>query len=271
MGKGMKHGAGGLPLNVAIVGGTAQPSSPRENTIWISTDTPICSWCIADRLPESVPDGGVVILTGKESPWQLNALKRTRAAIVLAPAAAMQKISGMLTNQEAFLYRNGSWVKFGTLTHYLYKNGQTPYLWNCRTPEEEITDAELIMTVRHYGYPTHGGYGDYGYMYTSEPLVIPQGYSKLSIRYYCTGTMNTSASPTHALVLRTTCNESNYCYADGVVASVSIPPTEEETVISLDVPDTLWGQTLYVGTYYNSNANSSNPKQYHIRELWLES
>ena len=45
MAKGFKHGAGGgTSLNFKVVGGTTAPSNPKENTIWVDTDTAIHTW-----------------------------------------------------------------------------------------------------------------------------------------------------------------------------------------------------------------------------------
>lgn len=45
MAKGFKHGAGGgASLNFKVVGGTTEPVSPKENTIWVNTDQKITSW-----------------------------------------------------------------------------------------------------------------------------------------------------------------------------------------------------------------------------------
>lgn len=35
---------GGNPLNFKVVGGTSAPASPKENTIWVNTDTAIAGW-----------------------------------------------------------------------------------------------------------------------------------------------------------------------------------------------------------------------------------
>lgn len=35
---------GGASLNYKVVGGTSAPANPRENTLWVNTDTPITSW-----------------------------------------------------------------------------------------------------------------------------------------------------------------------------------------------------------------------------------
>lgn len=45
MAKGFKMGGGGgAPLNFKVVGGTSAPSNPKENTIWVNTDSAITGW-----------------------------------------------------------------------------------------------------------------------------------------------------------------------------------------------------------------------------------
>ncbi len=44
-------GGGGTGLNFTVVGGTAAPSNPKENTIWVDTDTEITSWDFSAMQP----------------------------------------------------------------------------------------------------------------------------------------------------------------------------------------------------------------------------
>lgn len=46
MGKGFKHGGGGggSDLNFRVLAGLEQPASPRENDIWVDTDTAVTGW-----------------------------------------------------------------------------------------------------------------------------------------------------------------------------------------------------------------------------------
>lgn len=44
-------GGGSNPLNFKVVGGTVQPDNPKENTIWINTDTEITSWDFSATQP----------------------------------------------------------------------------------------------------------------------------------------------------------------------------------------------------------------------------
>lgn len=40
----IRRGGGGAALNFNVVGGTSAPSSPKQNTIWVNTNTAIPSW-----------------------------------------------------------------------------------------------------------------------------------------------------------------------------------------------------------------------------------
>lgn len=42
---------GGASLNFAVVGGTTQPSNPKENTVWVNTATDIIDWAFASMNP----------------------------------------------------------------------------------------------------------------------------------------------------------------------------------------------------------------------------
>ena len=52
MGQAFLHGNGGpSPLNFKVVGGTSEPSNPKENTIWVNTDVEITGWHFANDDP----------------------------------------------------------------------------------------------------------------------------------------------------------------------------------------------------------------------------
>lgn len=147
----------------------------------------------------------------------------------------------------------------------LYNNGETQYAW---TGDGTDTATELIMDTPHKLF--NNSYGDYGCKYLADPISFPSGYSKLSIRYYCTGTAQTEGSPNRAFCVRSTYSGTARYSSDGVVASVSIGFYTSETVKVIDISSIEAGRSLYVGTFYNSNKNISNYKKYHIKEIWFE-
>ena len=264
MAKGFKHGAGGVSaLNFKIVGGAIQPENPKENTIWVNTETEISGWVFSAEEPGEPAEGMVWIELGTASPAPFKALKKD--SVYVHPISCRQYQGGAWTNVDAYLYTGSEWVQFSSEIKYLYRNGETSITW---TGTGTDTDTELLMEITHTIY--NGGYGDYGRKYSSKPINIPTGFTKLSIKYYCTGTKQTEGTPTHAFVLRTDLASGTWMSETNVVASVSIPYTTAETVATMDVSGSLYGKDLYCGTYYNSHKNVTNPKQYHIKEIWFE-
>ena len=101
-------GGGGASLNFKVVGGTSEPASPKENTIWVNTDTGITSYIFSATEPESPTEGMVWISTGTSSPVAFNALKKNGMQIY--PISAKQYVSGAWVEVTAMSYQNGAWV-----------------------------------------------------------------------------------------------------------------------------------------------------------------
>lgn len=123
MAKGFKHGAGGTDaLNFKVVGGTEQPVNPKENTVWVNTDTAISGWVFSPEEPAE-PSGGLVwIGLGTASPAPFNALKK--GGLYCFPMSCRQYAGGAWVNAEAYVYTDGAWVQFGSLLpEYFYKDG----------------------------------------------------------------------------------------------------------------------------------------------------
>ena len=59
-------GAGGGGLAIEIVGGTTQPASPKDNTIWVNTDVDIGTVTLAPNVPASPAVGDVWINTANK-------------------------------------------------------------------------------------------------------------------------------------------------------------------------------------------------------------
>ena len=105
MAKGFKHGAGGgAALNFKVVGGTTEPASPKENTIWVNTDAEITSWIFSATEPENPSEGMVWISTGASSNIVFNALKKN--SVMVYPFAASQYISGAWVSVGVKAYQN---------------------------------------------------------------------------------------------------------------------------------------------------------------------
>ena len=106
MAKGFKHGAGGVSaLNFKVVGGTSQPVNPKENTIWVNTQTEISGWAFSATEPGSPVEGMVWIATGASSNADFNAIKKN--CVQVYPFSAKQYISGAWVGNEAKIFQNG--------------------------------------------------------------------------------------------------------------------------------------------------------------------
>lgn len=97
---------GGAGLNFKVVGGTSQPTNPRENTIWVNTSTTITDWVFSATQPEAVT-GRVWFLVSTSSVSEFNALKKN--GIQIYPIYAKQYVSGSWKNVTAKSYQNGAW------------------------------------------------------------------------------------------------------------------------------------------------------------------
>lgn len=111
-------GSSGTALNFKVVGGTTQPVSASENTIWVNTDTDISSWGFSATQPSSPSEGQVWIQTGTVSQAEFNALKKNTVQVY--PIAVYQYISGAWAAKTAMTYQDGSWKDW---LKYLFNRG----------------------------------------------------------------------------------------------------------------------------------------------------
>lgn len=114
---------GGASLNFKVVGGTAEPVNPKENTIWVNTDAEVTGWAFAAENPYEgdVPSGAVWVKTGVFGVTSFNALKKN--AVQIIPNACYQFDGTQFSAKPALLYQNGTWVNFSKID--LYNSGDT--------------------------------------------------------------------------------------------------------------------------------------------------
>ena len=109
---------GGGGLNFRVVGGTTQPSNPKENTIWVETGTTIHQWFFQPSAPSSPSTGDVWILTGFNSAKAFNALKKN--VLIVNPGVVAIYNGTAWESVDAQIYQNGTWT---SLIDYLYAFG----------------------------------------------------------------------------------------------------------------------------------------------------
>ena len=115
------NGGGGTSLNFKVVGGTTQPENPKENTIWVNTDTEITSWEFSTVTPGSPAAGMVWIRTRFGSPTPFNALKKNEVRVY--PVSTQQYLDGVWTDKTTMIYFDGAWSLFHPPKEYVIQNG----------------------------------------------------------------------------------------------------------------------------------------------------
>lgn len=108
----MEPGSGGSEavLNFEVVGGTAAPANPSENTIWMNTDQNITGWYLSHSEPTEPSEGMAWICLGAFGDTEFNALKENGIQIFLI--AGYQYINHVWEKKPIECYQNGEWVEF---------------------------------------------------------------------------------------------------------------------------------------------------------------
>jgi hypothetical protein len=122
---------GGAGLAVRVVGGTVQPSNPRENTLWVNTSMPITQWAIRPNPPTGVA-GAVWIRYGliTESDRHLYIVDKNQTQRALVwPNGVFQYVSGAWVDLTANsrLYQTNAWRQ---ITTYLFDAGTQNVPWS---------------------------------------------------------------------------------------------------------------------------------------------
>lgn len=120
---GMTNAMGGKDrLRYRVYGGTTPPPSPREYDFYVKTTTPI-SWFELNYWTRSLPtwnagNGYVYIVSDGwgTSTWvsgnEINLIKEPYRTLYFVPKWCWQYINGTWYQMEAYVYKNGGWVKF---------------------------------------------------------------------------------------------------------------------------------------------------------------
>ena len=109
---------GSAGINFTVVGGTSQPSTPKENMIWVNTDSEISDWAFSAEEPDTA-EGMVWFVTAESSEVAFNAVKKH--GIWVYPSSCQQYIGGEWVDKSAKTYQNGEWHDWG---RKIYSPGQ---------------------------------------------------------------------------------------------------------------------------------------------------
>lgn len=123
IGKVNAGGGGGIDLHV--VGSATRPETPRNNTIWVETSSPITGWELGYKRPEAPAEGNVFIFANgatSVADMEISGLtgRAAKQIVKVTPSYAYQYISGAWENKAVKLYVNNGWLD--TLTT-LYDRG----------------------------------------------------------------------------------------------------------------------------------------------------
>lgn len=167
---------GGAGLNFSVVGGTSQPSNPKENTIFVNTDVPIIGWGIGkyNFTPGwYMPDGYVYIDadTNSNTGRDFNALKKNE--IWLEPHSAIQKVNGTWVKKTLKLYKKGAWIDGIPATLYFYNRGAIGY-----TDAFNTTRWDVVSFQENCIYMT-GVNGEGISLLSNKP--VPTAYKTMTI------------------------------------------------------------------------------------------
>lgn len=101
----------GAGLNFKVVGGTTEPTNPKENTIWVNTTTAISKWSLDKREPTSPIDGQIWIQIGNvDGDISFNALKKNKIDVQVY--AVYQLIDSEWMPKIAYIYTDNEFIKF---------------------------------------------------------------------------------------------------------------------------------------------------------------
>ncbi len=265
MGIGFKHGpGGGAALNFRVIGSPIQPTSARKNDIWVNTSSKIEGWIFSATEPAPVP-GMVWFPVGVASGAAFNALKKN--GIVVYPMSAKQHINGAFKNVAAHIYIDG-WNQFAYEREYLYNNGETDIAW---TGQGTDTDTALVMATKHGGYS--GSYSSNGWKGSADTVTVPNGATKLCMRYSVSYSEGASSDLSYAYLGLTNSAYSSYPGKNTTefAAYTEIEKTGSDIVAEMPITAALHGNSYYVGIKAGTGSNNVKvTSNWTITEIWFE-
>ena len=237
-------GGGGGGLNFTVVGGTSQPVNPKENTIWVNTETEISGWVFSAEEPGSPVEGMVWIRLGTTSEVPFNALKK--GELYCFPTSCEQYVGGSWASVDAYIYQGGQWLQFSSESHYLavYDSGveNVPLTLIGFTRKTSVLQASL-------------GTGGSAYIKTSSAIDITYN-SALNVTCSYIGGEGTFAGYFYARILNT----------DGRVVAEKSSARNTKGTISLDI-SSLTGS--YIVAAYAANSSGSYGGSCNISKIEL--
>lgn len=156
----INNSGGGAPLNFKVVGGTAQPTSPSENTIWVNTASPITSWVFSTEQPANPAEGMLWFISDGTGNTPINALKKNQ--LWLNPTSCRQYVGGAWESKNAMAYQNGTWQDVKFLVAWMFNEGDLGLSGGFSASAGTLTVTnEIVHTMSS---------GTYAYITSNNPI-----------------------------------------------------------------------------------------------------
>lgn len=182
---------GGVELNFKVVGGTTQPTNPKENTLWINTNTAITNYVFSMEEPSSKTEGMVWFKLGFTGTIGFEAINNNANLIKLHPVTAYQRISGVWQEKQSSIYKENKWTIFRYILYVLKNKAIDPAIGSYINVASSPMSNGVIQATRN------DGTGNYGYF--SSRITLNGNFKTLRVHANVT---NVAASSSTTYLLR---------------------------------------------------------------------
>lgn len=241
---------GGGGLNLKVVGGATQPTTPRENTIWINTGTTITGYFLSPTQPNTQIEGLVWLKTGN-SGVEINVGRKNSIVIYLSTAKLYT--AGKWVSINGWVYVSSVWNQFA-------KEGLMVF---DRTQQEYADINRNILAVKDEEYISRKDADPYIQMTISGSSTITRGYqwkNPVDVTNY--NTMEVVGYSTKGINKAGLSPKLNYSRNEIVIAASQTFGTERSTM-KIDI-SSLTGN-MYVGFSLRNGGGSIYVESVYLR------
>ena len=183
----LSTGTGG-GTNFKIVGSTIEPTNPKENTIWVNTDTYIYTYSMINVPPTWEAGEGAVCFVyasaNAGTDGQINILKNNEISIKLI--SCYQYVNGAWADKIAKIYQNNNWIDLGlTIVPNETIYPASSFVLQNATYAYDGKTAKASLAINAYGL---------AYIYT--PIDVSE-YTKMKLRYTLVGERESGSYTVH--------------------------------------------------------------------------
>lgn len=273
---GISGGDGGDELNFDVIGGTTEPSSPIENTIWVQTENNIPFWAFSVDEPDTAEENSVWIKTSNSSSFRFDALKEN--SLIVGIDGVYVNKSGNWEEVSWLIYKDGEWQ--GS-TLYVIKDGR----YTDEFSSGSTAISGFIFADKSIGGPYQG----------SLSQTLQNGYMQFAPDYSGVhGASRVINVPVDVGKYNTLCFDNSHTVGQGTTMYVSInlcspKPTDYTTVNTYSKRlayetwrvskartvnrvniSTLTGNDYIVISVYNNGPGSTDTTKLNVFNLWFE-